>query len=181
MVMKFARKEDIARNIFILDLVQEFQIPISSIASGNFDHRCRCPSMDHKSGTERTESLYIDSVNNNYYCFGCQSHDSSIDFYMICTGKTFQESIQDLQSRIDPSKITSSKKDVKKNNFNILFQTSNLFRTYMKRYPNDLKWIEKLMSETDNYISKIKPDDIEKTKKLFHKIRKTLSDKYGEI
>ena len=58
------RKEDILDGVLIIDVAKMFKINLEGISSGNFTFRCKCPSDDHKSGRERTSSLYIDSVNN---------------------------------------------------------------------------------------------------------------------
>ena len=96
-------KEQILGAVKISEIADSFGVSLSEISSGNFTHRCKCPGSEHKSGLERTGSLYIDDINNNFYCFGCGASNNAIDFYILCTGKTFSESITDLSEKIDPS------------------------------------------------------------------------------
>ena len=76
--MKRFTKQDILSSVSILELAKHFSIPLEQVCSGNFTHKCRCPSPEHKSGSERTGSLYIDGENNNFYCFGCGASNLSL-------------------------------------------------------------------------------------------------------
>ena len=94
-------KQSILDTVSILDIAESFGIELEEVCSSNFSHRCRCPSKNHKSGSERTASLYINSKDNNFYCYGCQAQHNCIDFYMICKDCDFSTAIKDLSSKID--------------------------------------------------------------------------------
>jgi hypothetical protein len=175
----FVTKEDITSGVLISDLLEEFGIDSEEVASGNFNKRCRCPSPNHKNGGERTGSLYIDSVKNNFYCFGCGAGSNSIDFYMLCTGITFGEAVSKLRSRVEPK---SSRRDynVEINNFYTLLQISNLFRETMLAHKDDLKWIDQLMKYSDSFILDLDSQDDKKARMLLEKIQKTINDRYEE-
>ena len=66
-------KQSILDTVSILDIAESFGIELEEVCSSNFSHRCRCPSKNHKSGSE-TASLYINSKDNNFYYCGCQAH-----------------------------------------------------------------------------------------------------------
>jgi hypothetical protein len=173
----YISKEDITSGVLILDLTDEFGIDTEEVSSGNFNRRCRCPSPNHKNGGERTGSLYIDSVKNNFYCFGCGAGSNSIDFYMICTGVTFGEAVSKLRTRVEPSSSSKSF-NVEINNFYTLLQISNLFRETILSHKDDLKWINKLMKHSDNYIMDIEQNDDHKAKLLLKKIEQTIKERY---
>jgi DNA primase len=175
----YISKEDITSGVLILDLTEEFGINTEEVSSGNFNRRCRCPSPNHKNGGERTGSLYIDSIKNNFYCFGCGAGSNSIDFYMLCSGISFGEAVSKLRNRVTPGNSTKEMV-IETNNFYILLQISHIFREAMLRHKDDLKWIDKLMKHSDQFILDISPQDDERAKALLHKIETTIKNRYGE-
>ena len=173
----YISKEDITSGVLILDLTEEFGIDIEEVSSGNFNRRCRCPSPNHKNGGERTGSLYIDSIKNNFYCFGCGAGSNSIDFYMLCAGITFGEAVSKLRTRVEPSSNDKSF-TVEVNNFYTLLQISNLFRQTMLDHKEDLPWINKLMKYSDGFIMDIEQNDDQKAQMLLKKIEQTIKERY---
>jgi DNA primase len=177
MTRRYVSKLDITRSVKIVDIADEFGIPLETTSSGNFDCRCTCPSSEHKNGNERTGSCYIDSQNNNFYCFGCNAGSNSIDFYMLCAEVDFGTAMSELKSRAKPGNNTK-KYNIRASNFPILIQISTLFRDTMLRHPSDLKWINRLMQDSDPHILSIKPDDIKKAKKLHDYINELIKKRY---
>lgn len=177
--MKRYSKEEILKSVSILDIAKSLNISLEPISSGNFTHRCRCPSPDHKGGSERTGSLYIDGDNNNFYCFGCGATNNVIDFYILGASVDFSTAITDLSEFVDPDKITGVTSVRKKNNFSVLFAVSSLFRKAQVEHPEDIEWIESVMKRTDEYIEKIDRYDIKRTKALLYKINKMLNRRYS--
>lgn len=173
----YITKDDITSGVRITDLLDEFGIDSEEVSSGNFNRRCRCPSSNHKSGGERTGSLYIDTIKNNFYCFGCGAGSNSIDFYMVCTGITFGEAVSKLRTRVEPSS-SSREYTVETNNFYTLLQISHLFRETMLAHKDDLKWINNLMKYSDDFIMDISPQDDQRASALLNKIQKTIEDRY---
>lgn len=176
MAVKFVGKEDIIRQVRIVDLAEEFGIELEVVSSGNFDRRCCCPSSKHKGGNERTPSLYIDSINNNYHCYGCQSSYNCLDFYMICADASFSEALSALRPRVKST--SKSKISVKKDNLPVLMEISKLFRLTMHSHSNDLKWINKLMMKTDEYLRGIGSKEVRKTKALLRSLEKKIKERY---
>lgn len=177
--MRKYSKEEINASVRITDLANKFSIALEQVNSGNFTHRCRCPSKEHKSGSERTGSLYIDEDNNNFYCFGCGASNNVIDFYILCKGVDFSTSLVELSEFVDPDKVKKvvSKKHV--SNFSQLLELSNLFRRIQIKYPNDIEWIEKLMKKTDNYLDGIDRRDVKASKSLLKKVKTTIHRRYS--
>ena len=77
------RKSDIVSAVSIESVAELLKISLEPISTGNFTARCRCPGINHKHGSERTPSLYLDTVKNNYFCYGCSSSHNQIDFYIL--------------------------------------------------------------------------------------------------
>lgn len=177
--MGFITKEDILYSVNILDITEIYGISLMTAASGNFDYRCKCPSREHKSGNERTGSLYIDSHNNNFYCYGCQANSSVIDFYMLCEDCDFSQALFDMAKMVDPDQIKDIKKVKRENNFPILFKLSNLFRTAMLRHPRDVKWISSIMERADSYIYELETGDVKRAKAIYVKVEKLFKERYS--
>lgn len=177
--MKRYSKEEILKAVSIVDLADKFSIPLERVCSGNFTHRCKCPSPEHKSGSERTGSLYIDGENNNFYCFGCGASNNVIDFYILKTGSDFMTSISDLSELVDPNKVSASTNSARKvSNFLILLSISNMFRRAQKENPSDIEWIESVMRKTDEYIAEIDRYDIKRSKALSSKLHKLFERRF---
>jgi hypothetical protein len=176
---KFISKDDVTRCISITDIASEFGIPLEEAYSGNFNKKCTCPSKDHKGGSERTGSLYIDTMGNNFYCFGCNTGNNVIDFYMMCADLDFTDALKELKSRIDPSKATGTYRLPVQSNLGEKLQISALLRKTMRQHPEDLKWISQFMEKVDRYIFDIPQSDMEQAKKLHKTIKQQLKKRYG--
>lgn len=176
---QYISKEDITSGVMISDIAEEFGIDLEEAFSGNFNHRCRCPSSEHKNGGERTGSLYIDTVHNNFYCFGCSTGSNCIDFYMLCTGITFGEAVSELRKRVKPGKSSGTFKIPETNNFYILLDISKLFRKTMLEHKDDLRWINELMKYSDTFILDINSNEDQKAKNLLSSIQKRIEQRYG--
>lgn len=176
----YASKEDIIDKVKIVDIADEFGIELQDISSGNFDYCCRCPSKKHKGGAEKTGSLYIDSERNNFYCFGCNTGNNSIDFYMLCKDITFIEAFNELKHTVEPGAKKTSQSVRAKDNFYTLLQISNLFRKTMLENKHDIKWINNLMKKSDKYLLDIDQRDEDKAEAIFQKIKNIIDKRYSK-
>lgn len=172
--MKHVSRTDIVRQVSILSIAEKFGISLESISAGNFDYRCPCPSEDHKSGKEKTSSLHVNSTDNDFWCFGCHKGTSCIDFYMICSGKTFSEAMQDLKDLVKTPGAYHDVVDQKKIVFPVLIRTSEIIREFLINNPEQLPNITNLLKKVDKIsfdTAKEDPDKIEemniKLKKIF--------------
>ena len=165
----------IKKHVHILDITERFGIDVEEVSVGNFTHRCKCPNKEHKSGTERTGSCYINGNQNNFYCFGCQANNSSIDFYMLCSDLSFSEAMDCLKPLVrDIDDDLEYKR--KENNFDILFQMSEMIYDKIKEDPFCIDQIKSIIRQVDDYIITIKPNDIKKARFLKHKLEKKLEE-----
>lgn len=172
-------KEQIILNVKISDVAESVGISLEETNTGNFTHRCKCPSPDHKGGLERTGSLYIDNERSNFYCFGCNASNNVIDFYILCTDKTFSESIRDLSAFVDKKNLKRSRDVAKSTIFSALLNISHYYRGLFQAHPDDKVWLESMMKKTDEYISEIDRYDVDAAERLFSKIKKVTFRRYS--
>lgn len=182
--MNVSLKDALTQQIKILDLLDEFDVPVNSTSNGNFDYCCRCPNLDHKNGKENTYSCYINSEKNSFHCFGCSAGTNSIDFYILCMGGiSFSEALQDLKTRIDIQNF-SYEKTVEQNNLSILLNISNLLKEYRLSYQDkildDIIWFQKLNREVQQELFSLNPREVEKAEKIYTKVKNTLEKRYTE-
>jgi hypothetical protein len=172
-------KEEIIKSVFISDIADRLSVSLEQVNSGNFTHRCKCPARDHKNGSERTCSLYVDNENNNFYCFGCGASNNAIDFYMLCKDVDFSTAIQELSEFVDPTKIGSVSRQKKVVNFPQLLKLSVCLRDVQKMHPEDIEWIEDMMKKTDKYIEDIDRHDVSRAKNLLAKVKGLIHRRYS--
>ena len=177
MIKKYS-KSQIVKIIKIIKICEDESIGLESAISGNFTHRCKCPSPSHKNGNEKTKSLYIDSINNNFYCFGCGANNNSIDFYMMLKGISFADAISQLSLKISdtdiqPEQITSY--EVKRSIFPITIEISSIFRgLYKNPEYSDKKWLLDLSRKIDEKIESLDQNDVEGANKVLNSVKKYL-------
>lgn len=167
----------INEQVLILDLCSENGIGVERFSSGNFTHRCKCPSPDHKSGGERTPSLHIDSTKNDFYCYGCSAYRSAIDFYKLLNPDlTISECIDNLKGRVTASKKRRPR--LNEDNFDILKEISGLLRYYNRRFPEKREELLKIQKKVDCNLEKIGYNDITNATKLLGKLRAHLIERF---
>lgn len=175
--MKTASRTDIAKQVKILDLAKKFGIAIESASAGNFDYRCRCPSPDHKMGKEKTSSCYINSRDNNYYCYGCNKGVSSIDFYMSCADKTFAEAMQEMKEMVKNPGAYHDIVDQKRVAFPILVETSEIIRTFLIENPEQMKNMTNILKKIDRISFDLAKEDADKIEEMNKKLKNILGVK----
>jgi len=172
--MKIASRTDIAKQVKILELAAKFGIQVEVTSAGNFDHRCRCPSPDHKQGREKTSSCYINSRDNNFFCYGCNQGVSSIDFYMFCAGKTFSEAMVEMRELVKNPGAYQDVIEHKKVVFPHLMDTSNIIREFLKENPSQIDNLNNLMKKVDRISFETSKEDPDKIQQMNEKLKKIL-------
>lgn len=175
--MKIASRTDIAKQVKILELAAQFGIQLDSTSAGNFDYRCRCPSQDHKHGREKTSSCYINSRDNNFFCYGCNQGVSSIDFYMFCTGKTFSEAMVDMRSMVKNPGAYQDVIEQKKVVFPFLLDTSTIIRNFLILHPEEIGNMNGLLKKIDKISFDLAKEDPDKIERMNEKLKKMLESK----
>lgn len=170
-------KSAILQTVSILDLAENADLDLEEIHSSNFSHRCRCPNKHHKSGSERTPSLYINSKDNNFYCYGCQASYNCIDFYMLCKDCDFSAALKDLSSKIDYLKDIEVV--VRESNYDEKIEISRMIKMHLDNNKDDLSWILDFNKKLDEYIEQV-GESVEGANKLKIKIKKVLSKRRKE-
>jgi DNA primase len=170
-------KSAILQTVSILDLAENADLDLEEIHSSNFSHRCRCPNKHHKSGSERTPSLYINSKDNNFYCYGCQASYNCIDFYMLCKDCDFSAALKDLSSKIHYLKDIEVV--VRESNYDEKIEISRMIKMHLDNNKDDLSWILDFNKKLDEYIEQV-GESVEGANKLKIKIKKVLSKRRKE-
>lgn len=166
----------INKEIKIVDVAREYGLSLTEGTFGAFSHRCKCPSKKHKSGSERTESLYIDEEANTFYCFGCSEGYLSINFYMACEDCDFHTALSHLRERVQyiPSEDGYIQKT---SNSDILLEISDVMREYIQNNRGELNYYLNFSQQVDDKISKLDKYDILNAVKLLDSIRKHLKNR----
>ncbi|MDB2481801.1 CHC2 zinc finger domain-containing protein [bacterium] len=170
-------KAAILQTVSILDLAENADLNLEEMHSSNFSHRCRCPNKHHKSGSERTPSLYINSKDNNFYCYGCQASYNCIDFYMLCKDCDFSSALKDLSSKINY--LQDIEVVVRESNYDQKIEISRIIKVYLDGNKDDLSWVLDFNKKIDEYIEQV-GDSVEKAKKLKVKVDKVLKKRQGD-
>lgn len=169
-----ATRSDVVNQVKILDIANMFNIGLETISSGNFDYRCKCPHAEHKSGREKTSSLYINSRDNNFYCYGCNIGSSVIDFYMACTGLDFLESLQKLKEFVKTPGKYQEKVDKKREILPFLMENSEIIRLFLLSNPDIIDDFDSILKKIDNKIFDQKNEDPESISKINQKLREMI-------
>jgi DNA primase len=171
-----ASKNDVVKQVMIAEIARNFSIGLEKTSAGNFDLRCRCPSVNHKHGRERTSSLYINSRENNFFCYGCNAGSSVIDFYMLCSQKEFLEALNDLKLLVKFPGKYSDVVEKKRECFPLLVQNSEIIRKFLIDNPQSIEDTDGFLQRLDEIIFEKKKDDAKYLTSLNEKMKK----KFGE-
>lgn len=178
---KFVSYQDVCENISIEEVASEHGIELSYAGSGRYSHKCKCPSVNHKGGDERTPSCYINTDDNKFNCFGCGEHGSVVGFHMLCTEQEFGKSLKDLKEVIRGRGYRPSIKSLQRNtsNFFIQIEISKLFREHMHHFKDDQEWMDHIMKGVDTAFRDIGDKDIPKAKKVLEQIKILFRERYS--
>lgn len=81
--------DEAKRNIRILNLAQEAGYNPKQAGAGEF--KIRCPNPDH---ADSDASCYIDDKNNLFFCHGCSSGGSVVDFVMMANQLDVKDALE---------------------------------------------------------------------------------------
>jgi len=73
-------REILLDKLDFVDILDEYNLEHWECSAGDFTHRMKCPLPSHDFGGERTASMFIDSKKNTFYCFGCNTGGTIIEF-----------------------------------------------------------------------------------------------------
>lgn len=175
--MSLVTRADVTTQVKIFDIAKQFGIRLESSSAGNFDYVCRCISSEHKGGKERSASLYIDSIDNNFHCFGCNAGSSVIDFYMLCSNKEFNEAWQDLSAMVKVPGKYQDVVDQKRIVFPLLLESSKIIREHLIRHPEALHEMTGLLKKIDKLSFDTAKENPEKIQEMNTKLKAMLEDK----
>lgn len=175
--------------INILDILDKWGLTYSPCVSGDFEYRMKCPFPNHKSGDERTASLFISPKGNGFYCFGCNSGKTLIDFVSFYKGIPYYEAIKYLLSLLDTDNTNldetltiNTAKNPEHRVFTHMFRAGIYIRDFIIEYKNSPKykelceWADKEFLELDNILDNLSDEDWEKAKAYCNKISNRIKE-----
>jgi len=175
--------------INIIDVLGLLKLEYSQSRSGEFTHRMRCPFKIHADGEERTPSLFMSQDTNSFYCYGCHSHGTFINFIMYYLGCPYFKAIEwvveatgmmggDIQKALENLPIRE-RMDPEKTIETWVFRIGNDVRNYLNslkgknKYNTELFWADtKIYPKLDYIMDEFSDKDWERVKKYHDKIKK---------
>jgi hypothetical protein len=166
--------------ICILDILDRYEVEYSICRTGEFSHRAKCPFPLHAFGDERTASFFASEDQNKFYCFGCNSGGSAIDFVILYEGKPFYEVAKSLARSmgitaddLDGDNIVKKeRRDPEHKISTHVFRTGVQIREYLnsikgkQEYNKLCEWADKRFVTLDKYLEL--GDDDWKVAKAYH-------------
>lgn len=142
------------------------------------DRMICCPFPSHKGGKERTPSLYLYRETNSYYCFGCKSSRTTVDFVSALEEISRQEAAKKILSKNFSVIIVQKEFDETK-----ISQLNLSFSKFLKPYIKDPEYIEDIEKYCESFDAlnikhKLSHEDLEKVIEL---IKNTIIEKYGVL
>lgn len=172
--------------IHILDILDKWRVEYSPCTTGEFTHRTRCPFTKHLLGNERTASLFISEETQSFYCFGCNSGGSVIEFVMLYAGKPRDEAIKLLAKHagITTNNLEENleglsrnrKRDSEQRVATHVLRAGIQIREHLKgvkgkqEYNKWCKWADKRFARLDRYLDTLADDDWKVAKIYYDKV-----------
>ncbi|KKN11739.1 hypothetical protein LCGC14_1023420 [marine sediment metagenome] len=172
--------------VHILDIFDKLGIEYFPCQTGEFTHRTRCPLTKHLFGNERTASLFISEETQSFYCFGCNSGGTVIEFATLYIGKPRDEVIKLLAEHVG---VTSSnagenleslsrnkKRDPEQRVATHVLRTGIQIREHLhsikgkQEYDKWCKWANKRFACLDRYLNTLSDDDWKVAKIYYDKV-----------
>lgn len=177
--------ETLITKINILDILNKYKIDYTTCFAGNFSHKCKCPFSFHSNGEERTASFFISEQENSFYCFGCNSGGSVIDFVKLYLGKPYYEAVRWLAKYAD---LTQADPSIMQKRYNpkdtVVFhviKSGVLIRDKLVQLKgtNDYEkwciWAEKRFDKLDEYLNTLDDYQWETVEHYYGKIKKFIN------
>lgn len=193
-------KDYILSTVGLLDVLKAYKIPVMDAQSGSFSHKTGCPFRLHKRGREKTPSLFIDSINNSFYCFGCNQFGNAMILVQRLCGYNFEPSHKQDAAGNESLKIlarigglidgTGNLKNIrnlvieqepyKETVDSVIFNCNILLRDHLSGFRNtvkfesEAKWTDKMYLKLDQHFGKIDLYDIEKAEAIYNKLKEAV-------
>jgi len=167
----------------ILRILDKCEVEYFESPAGEFTHKAHCPLPVHDFGTEPTASLFISEKNNNFYCFGCNSHGNIIDFISLFKGMPYRESIKWLSDfacltagDLSAEGYETKKRDPEQKVSTHVFRAGVKVREFLKSKKGSDKYagwetrMDKILLRLDNFLNECVDDNWEKVKKYCDRV-----------
>lgn len=182
-------RDAILDKISFSDILDKYNLDYYNSPSGEFSIKMRCPLPEHNFGGERTASMFVNESDNSFYCFGCNSGGTVIEFVSRYTKidiiTTLKNMSRDL--KIDDSCIACISTDGEKTSAEMVntyvFTSGVIIREYLASqikldsYDKKCRWADVQFKKLDSLLEE-GDDSWEKAKKYSEKLRDHLGGKY---
>jgi len=118
-----------------------------------YNRKSTCPFLKHKGGRESTASLYFYPETNTFWCFGCKTGTTTVDFVAnLERCNKVQAAIKLLNlfnGEVDLSVVDKKYKDSYQEKVNLLFEFSKKIREIIASNPAAQMQIEEICKSFD--------------------------------
>jgi len=167
--------------ISLTDYLQSRYILEQVPSSSGWSYKTYCPF--HKSGNERTQSFFINSEINRYYCQACSASGGIVEFISRKFGRPTLFVAEFILKYIN-GKIIIESEEIKKSNevkkFNeFLLKLSEMYNEFIKTHRDDsnaIDYIMKCMNGFDNLLDKNKESVQKSIGPIFEQIKLQLKN-----
>lgn len=158
-----------ANSINLIDVLKKYNINLDA-----FNRRACCPFSFHKMGQEKSASFYYYPDNNSFYCFGCKSGGSVVDFVSLYESVSKYQAALNLINNFEPTILITENSN--KLHYKSLLEFSHSIRNFLLKNKDNAQAVvfaEKLCAAFDEINSKyvLDPDGI---KNLIIKLKRKL-------
>lgn len=148
-----------AKTIPIIEIMKRYRLQVS------YENRkiC-CPFKNHKSGRESSGSFVVYPETNTFWCFGCKTGRTAIDFVMNMENISKQNAIYKIVSNYKGSTSEFVSDPDYKDKFNLTLSLSNYVREKISHQPDMINEIEDILCVFDKIVNehKLTIDGVEK-------------------
>jgi DNA primase len=155
----------------LLDILHNYDVHIDP-----YNRRTCCPFSFHKGGQERSGSFYYYPDTNSFYCFGCKSGGTAVDFVSLYEDVNRYNAALIIVSNFETNASNITERNT--NHHKVYLEFSHLVRNFMLNHKHDekaLNYAEYVCSAFDNIRNKynLDPDGLNI---IFTKLKRKLEE-----
>ncbi len=140
-----------AQSYPLIKLFKKYNIKVD-----DYNRKSICPFLFHKGGRESTASFHFFPETNTFWCYGCKSGRTSVDFVSKMENVNKLQAAIKIIQKIDPDTLNAQVEY--KNDFEeksqLYFSFSQKMREILNQDPGNLSQVEKIYSIFDKMNSK---------------------------
>jgi DNA primase len=119
----------------LLDILHHYDIHIDP-----YNRRTCCPFVFHAGGQERSGSFYYYPDTNSFYCFGCKSGGTAVDFVAAHEGVNKYNAALLILSSFETNSSNITERNT--NHYKVYLEFSHLVRNFIIDHTDDQKALD---------------------------------------